>query len=134
MDTQKDVFPKGEKIANSNFSGTAWLQMLVTNAETFDCTVGNVTFERGVRNSWHSHPGGQILLCTSGKGYYQEKGKPVRLLHAGDVVEILPNVVHWHGATPDSEFTHIAIGTKTGEGAAVWLEPVTDGEYNNCKK
>jgi quercetin dioxygenase-like cupin family protein len=132
MDTQKDVSPKGEKIANSNFSGTAWLQMLVTNTEAFDCTVGNVTFERGVRNSWHSHPGGQILLCTSGKGYYQEKGKPARLLHAGDVVEILPNVVHWHGATPDSEFTHIAISTKTGEGAAVWLEPVTDEEYNRC--
>jgi quercetin dioxygenase-like cupin family protein/pimeloyl-ACP methyl ester carboxylesterase len=132
MDTQKDIFPKGEKIANSNFSGTAWLQMLVTSAETFDCTVGNVTFERGVRNSWHSHPGGQILLCTSGKGYYQEKGKPVRLLQAGDVVEILPNVVHWHGATPDSEFTHIAIGTATGKGAAVWLEPVTDEEYNSC--
>lgn len=131
MKAQKDVFPKGEKITNNNFNGTAWLQMLVTNAEDFDCTIGNVTFEPGCRNSWHSHPGGQILLCTSGEGYYQEKGKAARLLHAGDVVEILPNVVHWHGATPDSEFTHIAIGTKTSAGAAVWLEPVTDEEYHN---
>jgi quercetin dioxygenase-like cupin family protein len=133
MEIPKDVFPKGVQIANNNFSGTAWLQMLVTNVEAFDCTIGNVTFERGVRNSWHSHPGGQILLCTSGEGYYQEKGKPARLLHAGDVVEILPNVVHWHGATPDSEFTHLAINPKVSQGAAVWLEPVTDDEYNNLK-
>lgn len=128
------IFPKGDKLENKNFSGTAWLQMLVTNQEAFDMTIGNVTFEPGVRNSWHSHPGGQILLCTDGTGYYQEKGKPIQILNKGDVVEILPNVVHWHGATPDSEFTHIAISTKIGLGPAVWLDPVTDEEYNSLKK
>ncbi|MBF0575092.1 cupin domain-containing protein [Dysgonomonas sp. GY617] len=128
------IFPKGDKLENNNFSGTAWLQMLVTNQEAFDMTIGNVTFESGVRNSWHSHPGGQILLCTDGTGYYQEKGKPIQILNKGDVVEILPNVVHWHGATPDSEFTHIAISTKIGLGPAVWLAPVTDEEYNSLKK
>ena len=72
----KDVFPKGKLIgSNPNFTGNAWLQMFVTATDSLDCTVANVTFEAGVRNSWHSHPGGQILLCTSGKGYYQEKGK-----------------------------------------------------------
>ena len=95
-----------------------------------DCTVGNVTFAPGVRNSWHSHPGGQILLCTSGEGRYQEKGKPVQVLRPGDVVKIAPNVVHWHGAAPDSEFTHIAIGAQQSKGGAVWLAPVTDEEYN----
>ncbi|WP_373419312.1 cupin domain-containing protein [Dysgonomonas sp. HGC4] len=128
------IFPKGDKLENKNFSGTALLKMLVTNQEAFDMTIGNVTFEPGVRNSWHSHPGGQILLCTDGTGYYQEKGKPIQILNKGDVVEILPNVVHWHGATPDSEFTHIAISTKIGLGPAVWLAPVTDEEYNSLKK
>lgn len=125
------IFPKGSKLENNNFSGAAWLQMLVTNQDTFDCVIGNVTFEPGVRNSWHSHPGGQILLCTEGTGYYQEKGKSIQLLKKGDVVQILSNIVHWHGATPDSEFTHIAISTKIGLGDAVWMDPVTDEEYNS---
>ena len=130
MESSNTIFPKGDKITNNNFNGTAYLQMLMTDAETFDCTIGNVTFEPGCRNSWHSHPGGQILLVTSGEGYYQEKGKPIRVIKTGDIVKIMPNVVHWHGATPDSGMEHIAIGTQTGKGAAVWLEPVTDGEYN----
>jgi quercetin dioxygenase-like cupin family protein len=128
------IFPKGEKVANSNFSGTAWHERLVTNSDVFDATIGNVTFEPGVRNSWHSHPGGQILLITAGKGWYQERGKEARLLQKGDVVEISPDVEHWHGATHDSAFEHIAIGTKTHLGAAVWYEPVTDEEYNRLKK
>ena len=126
-----DVFPKGSKLPDTpNFTGDAWLEMLVTKADSMDCTVGNVTFAPGVRNSWHSHPGGQILLCTSGEGRYQEKGKPVQVLRPGDVVKIVPNVVHWHGAAPDSEFTHIAVGPQQSKGSAVWLEPVTDEEYN----
>ena len=129
--TVKDVFPKGNKLPDTpNFTGDAWLEMLVTKADSMDCTVGNVTFAPGVRNSWHSHPGGQILLCTSGEGRYQEKGKPVQVLRPGDVVKIAPNVVHWHGAAPDSEFTHIAVGPQQSKGGSVWLEPVTDEEYN----
>lgn len=128
----KDVFAKGELMTdNPNFTDDAWLEMFVTATDSMDCTVGNVTFAPGVRNSWHSHPGGQILLSTSGKGYYQEKGHPIQLLMPGDVVKIAPDVVHWHGATPESEFTHIAIGTQTSKGSVVWLEPVTDDEYNN---
>jgi quercetin dioxygenase-like cupin family protein len=134
MKTSNTIFPKGEKIANNNFKGTAYLQMLMTNAATFDCTIGNVVFEAGCRNSWHSHPGGQILLVTSGEGYYQEKGKLIQVIKTGDVIEILPDVVHWHGATPYSGMEHIAIGTKASAGAAVWLEPVTDEEYNSTKK
>ena len=129
--TSDTVFPKGNKLPEGpNFTGEAWLNMFVTKTDSMDCTVGNVTFAPGVRNSWHSHPGGQILLCTSGEGRYQEKGKPIQILRPGDVVRIAPNVVHWHGAAPDSEFTHIAIGPQQSKGGAVWLEPVTDDEYN----
>lgn len=127
------IFPKGDKINNDYFSGTAWLEMLVTDKENFDLTIGNVVFEPGVRNNWHSHPGGQILLCTKGTGYYQEKDNPIQLLNVGDVVEILPDIIHWHGATPDSEFEHIAISPQSHKGAVVWMEPVTDEEYNSFK-
>ncbi len=127
-------FPKGFAINNENFSGTAWLQMMVTDTESFDATVGNVIFEPGVRNSWHSHPGGQILIGMSGAGYYQERGKPIQLLGAGDVVAIPPDVVHWHGATPTDEFEHLAIGTQAGKGASTWFEPVTDEDYNSFKQ
>lgn len=128
------LFPQGKMINNSYFNGTAWLQMLVTDKENFDLTICNLTFEPGVRNNWHSHPGGQILLCTKGKGYYQEKGKPIQLLKVGDVIQILPDIVHWHGAAPDSEFEHIAITTQSHKGSVVWLEPVADEDYNSYNK
>lgn len=124
------IFPKGTKIANDNFSGTAWLNMLVANDTTLNTSVGNVTFEPSVRTNWHYHPGGQILLATHGKGRYQEEGTAVREIQKGDVIKCEPNIRHWHGAAPDSEFSHIAIGTNTGKGAVVWLQPVTDEEYN----
>jgi quercetin dioxygenase-like cupin family protein len=124
------IFPKGAKITNDYFVGSAWLEMLVSNDSTFNCPIGNVTFEPSARNNWHKHPGGQILLVTGGNGYYQEEGKPVQVLHEGDVVKILPDVKHWHGATPDSWFTHLAISTNVHNGDTEWLEPVTDEEYN----
>lgn len=128
----EDVFARGALLEdNSNFTGQAWLEMFVKKDDAMDCTVGNVTFAAGCRNNWHSHPGGQILLCTSGKGYYQEKGSPIRLLLPGDVVKIAPDVIHWHGAAPDCEFTHLAIGPQTGKGPVVWLDAVTDEEYGS---
>ncbi|GFZ30781.1 cupin [Clostridium zeae] len=127
------IFSKGQKITNNYFIGDTWLEMLVGNDSTFNCPIGNVTFSPGARNNWHKHPGGQILLVTSGKGYYQEEGKEAQLLQAGDVVKISPNVKHWHGATADSWFAHIAISTNVKEGNAEWLEPVTDDEYSRLK-
>jgi quercetin dioxygenase-like cupin family protein len=125
------AFPKGTRIDNANFTGTVWLQMLVNADTTFNINAGNVTFEVGSRTNWHYHPGGQVLLVTSGKGLYQEQGKPVREIRKGDVIKCAPNIVHWHGAAPDSEMTHIAIGTNQDKGAVVWLEPVTDKEYSS---
>lgn len=127
-----NIFPKGEKAPADYFSGgTAWVQILKPNENQLNCQIGNVTFEPGCRNNWHFHGGGQILIVTSGIGFYQEKGKSAQILHPGDIVNILPNVIHWHGAAPDSEFTHIAINTNTQNGIVEWLNPVTDEEYHN---
>ena len=127
------IFPKGIKIESENFIGAAWLQWLVPPESTLGCPLGNVTFEPGARNSWHKHPGGQILLVTGGRGYYQEGDQPAQELRPGDVVEIRPNVKHWHGAAPDSWFVHIAIEANAQAGPAEWLEPVTDEEYKSFK-
>ena len=124
------VFPKGEKIISNNFTGTVWLKMMGASDTTLHTSFGNVNFEPKARTNWHSHPGGQIIFITGGQGYYQAKGQPAKLLRKGDVVEISRNVVHWHGAAPDSEFSHIAVSLNTDDGGAVWLGPVTEQDYN----
>lgn len=129
----EQVFPKGDKIENNNFTGTAWLQMLVNSDSVYNISIGNVTFEPGARTRWHRHPGGQILLVTGGQGIYQEKGKTAIALQKGDIVKIPPGAEHWHGATPEKSLTHIAISPNTDKGSVVWLEPVSDEEYNNLK-
>jgi quercetin dioxygenase-like cupin family protein len=123
------IFPKGEKVTNNNFTGMVWLNYLAKNDTTYNVNIGSVTFEAGARTNWHYHKGGQILLITEGKGLYQEKGKPAKAVEKGDVIKCLPNIVHWHGAMPTETMTHIAIGTNTNIGGAVWLKPVTDEEY-----
>ena len=132
-ENQNTLFPKGERAPADYFTGTVWVKMLVPNDPVINCQIGNVVFEPGARNNWHTHPGGQILIVTDGVGYYQEKGKPVQLIRKGEVVNIPPGIVHWHGASPDHEFTHIAINPNTQKGIVVWLERVTDEEYNNFK-
>jgi quercetin dioxygenase-like cupin family protein len=122
--------PDGATQASADyFTGIAWVKMLVSPNDPTDCVVGDVTFEPGARNNWHTHPHGQILVVTSGTGYYQEKGQPVRVLHPGDAVSIAPDVNHWHGATPDSRFTHLAINPSASKGTVTWGAPVTDEEY-----
>lgn len=97
-------------------------------------TVGNVTFEPGCRNHWHIHHaasgGGQLLLCTSGSGWYQEWGQPARALQAGDVVQIPAGVKHWHGAAADSWFVHLAVEIPGEATKTEWCEPVSDEEYS----
>lgn len=122
------IFPKGQKASNDIFTGTVWVQMLVTEKE-YNCPVYNVTFEPGARTHWHSHPGGQLLLVTGGSGYYQEEGKPAQSLQEGSVVKIPPNVKHWHGASKDSFFVHVGISTNPNSGDAEWFGPVTDQQY-----
>lgn len=125
------VFPKGTRVTSENFTGPVWVEMVVTEAETFNARAGNVTFEPGSRTNWHAHPGGQILFVTGGAGYHQERGESVELVRKGDVVKVAPGVEHWHGATPDREMTHMAVVTQDAAGGTVWMEPVTDDEYHS---
>ena len=112
------------------FVGQSYLNMLTTAG----VVTANVTFEPACRNNWHiHHKGGQILLVTAGRGYYQEWGKEARELHPGDVVNIPPEVKHWHGAAPDSWFSHLAIEVPGEEGSNEWCEPVTNEVYSKLK-
>lgn len=127
---QEPVLGLGEPISD-NFTGEAWLRMLSAEAE-YDCSIYNVTFAPGTRNYWHTHSAGQILLCTEGIGYYQEKDNSARKLLTGDVVHIPADTPHWHGAAPDSRFTHIGITPKASENKVEWLGEVTDEEYKQA--
>lgn len=123
------VFPIGEKneAFAQYFVGQSYLKMLSTE----QVTIGNVTFEPGCRNNWHiHHRGGQILLCTAGRGYYQEWGKEAQELHPGDVVNIPPEVKHWHGAAKDSWFSHLAIEVPAEGASNEWLEPIEKADYD----
>lgn len=125
--TTDSIFPMGPKndAYAKFFTGQSYLQGLV-NDPNVSVGVGNVTFEPGCRNNWHIHHDGfQILLVTGGEGWYQEDGQPARHLVPGDVVVTHDGVKHWHGATKDSWFSHIAITAGTPE----WLEPVSDEQY-----
>ena len=138
MDNNKEIeaskisdFPIGNKLPemySKYFIGQAYLAPLTHNKE-LNVPISNVTFEPGCRNNWHSHTGGPILVVVGGEGWYQDKGKPAQLLKEGDVVEIGKNVVHWHGATADSWFSHLAIECNPQYNENTWLEPVNDAEY-----
>lgn len=125
-------FPLGEENTAyaQYFIGRSYLAPLSTQ----QVPVSNVTFEPGCRNNWHVHrasrDGGQILLVTAGRGYYQEWGEEPVELRPGDVVNVPANVKHWHGAAPDSWFTHIALMVPGEDLRTEWLEPVADEDYS----
>ena len=113
------------------FIGKSYLNPLTTDG----IHSSNVTFEPKCRNNWHiHHKGGQILYVTEGKGYYQEWGKPVQVLKKGDVVNIPAEVKHWHGATKDSWFSHIALAVPAENATTEWLEPVDDEYYSKLEE
>lgn len=126
------IFPIGEPNTAyaQYFTGNSYLAPISRE----QVSISNVTFEPRCRNNWHIHHaskgGGQILLCTGGRGWYQEEGQPARALRAGDVVHIPAGVKHWHGAEADSWFIHLAVEVP-GEGTRnEWCEPVSDEEYS----
>ena len=129
------AFPVGK--ANTGFeqyfTGRSWLAPLTGNKD-LNVPMSNVTFEPGCRNNWHSHTGGQLLIAVGGVGYYQERGKAARRLLPGDVVEIAPDIEHWHGAAPDSWFSHLAIGCNPQTNQNTWLERVDDQQYAEATK
>ena len=115
------------------FSGKSYLAPL----STAQAGIYNVTFEPGCRNNWHIHHaakgGGQILVCVAGRGYYQEWGKAPLELHPGDVVNIPPEVKHWHGAAPDCWFSHLAVEVPGEDTSNEWCEPVAEETYKTLR-
>ena len=139
--TEKDryqneiFFPIGEPNPYGDyFVGQSYLAPVSTE----QLAVYNVTFEPACRNNWHIHRaksgGGQMLICFGGRGYYQEWDKEARELHPGDIVNIPANIKHWHGAAPDSWFSHLAIEIDGEDSSTEWCEPVSDEEYLKLNK
>jgi len=139
--TEKDryqneiFFPIGEPNPYGDyFVGQSYLAPVSTE----QLAVYNVTFEPACRNNWHIHRaksgGGQMLICVGGRGYYQEWDKEARELHPGDIVNIPANIKHWHGAAPDSWFSHLAIEIDGEDSSTEWCEPVSDEEYLKLNK
>lgn len=127
-----EIFERGNKndAFKDYFVGQSYLNMLSMEG----VSIGNVTFEPGCRNNWHvHHKGGQILLVTGGRGYYQEWGKDAKELFPGDVVNIPPEVKHWHGAAKDSWFVHLAVEVPAEGASNEWLEAVSNEDYNKLK-
>lgn len=125
--TPSVLFGLGEVLDDPHFNGKVYVKGIFG----FDkpMLVDNVTFEPKCRNNWHIHQAGQTLLVLQGRGWYQEEGKKAQELKPGDRVEIPAGVKHWHGASKDSWFTHLALEDYT-KGAPEWLEAVSDEEYD----
>lgn len=132
---QLSVFPIGSENTGyaQYFVGQSYLNMLSTE----QVTIGNVTFSPKCRNNWHIHHadkgGGQILLVTAGEGWYQEWNQPAKKLKAGDIVHIQAGIKHWHGASKNSWFQHLAIEVPGENTRTEWCEPVNDEEYRKLE-
>ena len=129
------IFPIGQP--NDAFAKYFIGKSYLAPVSTKQVGIFNVTFEPGCRNNWHIHHakegGGQILICVAGRGYYQEWGKDAVEMKPGDCINIPEGVKHWHGAAPDSWFSHLAVEVPGKEGSSEWLEPVTDEIYGKLK-
>ena len=132
MSEFKQMFPLGQ-------SNTAYAQYFVGQSylapvSTDQIHISNVTFEPGCRNNWHIHHadkgGGQILICTAGRGWYQQWGERAIEMKPGDVINIPTGVKHWHGAAKECWFSHLAIEVPGDHTSNEWLEPVNDDDYN----
>lgn len=130
------IFPVGKENIDyaEYFIGQSYLNMISTE----QIVIGNVAFEPRCRNNWHIHHaktgGGQMLIVTTGEGYYQEWGQPIQKLNPGDVVHIPANVKHWHGAQPNSWFQHLALEVPGTECRTEWCEPISEDDYNDLNK
>ncbi len=122
------AFFRGETFPPARSTPAAWLHELHKADELLNANIAVAEFLSNTRLAWHNHPGGQILLITDGVGYYQEKGKPKRIVRVGDVVKCDPGVQHWHGASVDSGVTYVAI-SPAQKGPTVWADAVSDADY-----
>lgn len=111
------------------FTGTVRIDPLVATQEPARVGSAHVTFEPGARTAWHTHPLGQTLIVTFGLGWVQREGGPIEEIRPGDVVWFPPNEKHWHGASPDTAMSHIAIQESLNGSPVTWMEKVSEEEY-----
>jgi quercetin dioxygenase-like cupin family protein len=109
----------------TNFTGAVHIDRPIAPNPAAGADWRVVTFERGARTAWHTHPKGQILMVTAGSGRVQSEGGPIEEINPGDVVLISPGEKHWHGASPGAAMTHVAIN----EAPTSWMEKVSDEQY-----
>ena len=129
MEIQRAGSKPSGKGPEEYFTGTVRVDPLFTAAEPARVQGAHVTFEPGARTAWHTHPLGQTLIVTSGRGRAQKWGGPVEEIHPGDVVWFAPGEKHWHGASPETAMTHIAIQERLNGTAVEWLEKVSEEQY-----
>lgn len=115
--------------SESYFTGNVRIDAPFSGTESARVGGATVTFEPGARTAWHTHPLGQTLIVTHGRGWLQEEGGEIRDMSVGDIVWIPEGVKHWHGATPENAMTHIAIAESLNGSPVEWLEKVTDAQY-----
>jgi Uncharacterized homolog of gamma-carboxymuconolactone decarboxylase subunit len=130
--TRSGSQPSAEAPAE-HFTGSARVDLLFSANSPALASVGRVTFEPGARTAWHSHPSGQTLLVTAGKGWVQQWGGPIEEIRQGDAVWIPPAIKHWHGATASTSLTHIAIQQNLNGKTVEWMEKVSDEQYGNSQ-
>ena len=112
------------------FTGTVRVDPLFSASAPARVSGASVTFEPGARSNWHTHPLGQTLIVTSGCGFVQSWGGPIKVIRPSDVISCPPNEKHWHGAMPNTAMTHIAIQEALDGKVVEWMEKVTDEQYN----
>ena len=124
------IYTKDEVPLEVRATGNNTLVELNRPDSIFNFSVAVAKFPPGKKLDWHYHPGGQILIITEGIGYYQERGKSKRIVRKGEVIKCLPGVEHWHGSSVEAGVTYLAT-SPAHRGATVWLQKVTDEEYNS---
>lgn len=128
-----DIHPAGSRPSlrapKEYFTGIVWQDPIISAPAPARLVASRVSFEPGARTNWHTHPLGQTLYVLSGVGRFQTKGGPVREIRPGDVIWIPPDEKHWHGGSPTTAMTHLAMQESLDGSHANWMEPVTDEEY-----
>ncbi|MFT3784848.1 MAG: cupin domain-containing protein [Tepidisphaeraceae bacterium] len=129
MDIQHVGTKPSAKGPSDWFTGTVRIDPLFDHIDPARVSGASVTFEPGARTAWHTHPLGQTLIVTSGLGWAQREGGPIEEIRPGDVIWFAPNEKHWHGASPATAMTHIAIQEKLNGSPVTWMEKVSDDQY-----
>ena len=129
MEIKQGGTQASQKAPAEHFTGTVRLDPLFAQPPPARVSGAYVTFEPCSRSDWHTHPLGQTLIVTFGRGLHQRWGGPIEQIRSGDVITVGPNEKHWHGAAPTTAMTHIAIQESLDGKAVEWLEKVTDEQY-----